>query len=164
MAEEFTPITTQEAFNNAVGKIRDEARDRAMKKYEGWTSPEDFQKAVDASSKQIDELTKQLEESTKKYADMNKTVAELTAKNHSYEIGKIKRDVAHDVGLDWGLADRLSGETEEDIRKDAEAFAQLVGKSKGAIPLAGNTDPVVTGQTNTIAAMKTMLQNLKGDN
>ena len=43
--------------------------------------------------------------------------------------------IAHEKGLPYELAERLSGETEQDIAADAEKLAQFVGSQKPAAPL-----------------------------
>lgn len=102
------------------------------KQYEGWLSPEDY------NAKNAD-LAKQLE--------ANKTtIADLTAKAKAYE-----------SGIPYELAGKLSGDTEEEIKKDAETLAKFV-KNQQPQPLA-NTEH---GHTNgKDAAYKSLLADLK---
>lgn len=111
MAEEFKVIETQEAFDAAI-KDRLERQRKTVtadvtKQYAGYISPEDAQKSAD------------------KIAELTKQISELTAKNTAYELGAMKSKIAHETGLPYQLADRLTGTTEDEIRKDAEALAQL---------------------------------------
>ena len=48
-------------------------------------------------------------------------VAELNTRCQTYETDALKTRVAHEVGLPFDLAGRLTGSKEEDIRKDAHA-------------------------------------------
>ena len=62
-------------------------------------------------------------------------VAALNAKIASYELQGLKHQIAHDNGLPYELAGRLKGETEEEIKADAESLKQFVGQqSKAAAP------------------------------
>ena len=132
---DFKPIETQEAFDAAVADVK--------KQYEGWLSPEDY------NAKNAD-LVKQLE--------ANKTtIADLTAKAKAYESGALKMRIAHENGIPYELAGKLSGDTEEEIKKDAETLAKFV-KNQQPQPLA-NTEH---GHTNgKDAAYKSLLADLK---
>lgn len=99
---EFTPITTQADFDAAVQEAVDAAVTAKAAEFEGWISPEDHQKALDA----------------------------LTAENKSCLLKAYKTKAALMAGLPEELAERLTGDTEEDIAKDAEKLAALT-KSKG---------------------------------
>ena len=115
---EFKPIETQEALDaiikDRIERAKKSAADETAKKYEGYLSPDDVKKHTD----QITVLTDKLKESETKIAD-------LTAKNSAYEIASVKTKIAHEVGLPYELADRLSGTTEEEIRKDADALSKF---------------------------------------
>lgn len=132
---DFKPIETQEAFDAAVADVK--------KQYEGWLSPEDY-------NAKTSDLTKQLE--------ANKTtIADLTAKTQAYESGALKMRIAHENGIPYELAGKLSGDTEEEIKKDAETLAKFV-KNQQPQPLA-NTEH---GHTNgKDAAYKSLLADLK---
>lgn len=56
-----------------------------------------------------------------------KRVAELEALEQSRSEGKRKEEVAKKVGLDPELADRLRGETEDELEADARAMVTLMG-------------------------------------
>ena len=99
---EFTPITTQADFDAAVQPLIDAAVTAKAAEFEGWISPEDHQKALD----------------------------DLTAENKSSLLKAYKTKAALMAGLPEELAERLNGDTEEDIAKDAEQLAALT-KSKG---------------------------------
>ena len=132
---DFKPIETQEAFDAAVADVK--------KQYEGWLSPEDY------NAKTAD-LAKQLN-------DSKTTIADLTAKAKAYESNSLKMRIAHENGIPYELAGKLSGETEEEIKKDAETLAKFV-KNQQPQPLA-NTEH---GHTNgKDAAYKSLLADLK---
>lgn len=122
MAEEFTPIETQEQFDAAIK----DRMDRITKKYEGYTSPADLNKIKAEYERQITDLTNDAAEKAKKYADYDKQIADRDAKLKSYETASVKTRIAHETGLPYELASRLSGETEDDIRKDAESLKSVL--------------------------------------
>ncbi len=115
---EFKPIETQEALDaiikDRIERAKKSAADETAKKYEGWLSPDDVKQHTD----HIASLTEKLKESDTKIAD-------LTARNSAYEIASVKTKVAHEAGLPYELAERLSGSTEEEIRKDAGVLARF---------------------------------------
>lgn len=99
---EFTPITTQADFDAAVQPLIDAAVTAKAAEFEGWISPEDHQKALD----------------------------DLTSTHKSAMLKCYREKAAFTAGLPAELAERLTGDTEEDIAKDAEKLAMLT-KSKG---------------------------------
>lgn len=84
----------------------------------------------------------------------------LQAKVTGFEVGALRQRIAKEKGIPDEMADRITGETEADIRKDAEAVAKLVKKIKGPPPLFSpegkNPDPKT-------AAMRNMLSELRGE-
>ena len=65
---------------------------------------------------------------------------------------------AREKGIPAEMADRLSGETEEDIRKDADTMAGLINTIKGPAPLFDGEKKV----SGTDAALKQMLHDMEG--
>ena len=75
-----------------------EAVKAAEMKYAGWISPEDHQKAIDT----------------------------LSAEKKSSELALLRLKTASETGLPSELADRLTGSSEEELKKDAEKLASLI--------------------------------------
>lgn len=141
---EFKPIETQEALD-AVIRDRLERQKKTVtaevaKQYEGWVSPEDAKKSAD----QIAALTAKISESETKIAD-------LTAKNSAYEISSVKMKVAHETGLPYELADRLSGTTEEEIRKDADALSKFAMHPQATPDFSPEAPPAATADAAYLA-------------
>lgn len=158
---DFTPITTQEQFEAAIKDRINREKDTVSKKYEGYTSPDDLKKVKDDYAKQIADLTKAAEDNAKKYADYDKKIAEKDAKIKSYESASVKTRIAHETGLPYELAGRLSGDTEDDIKKDAENLVKLIGKGKSA-PLADpEGDAGKAGSKD--AGLRALAKSLKGE-
>lgn len=159
MAEEFKPITTQEEFDAAIsGRLNRQKETLAAQ----WnTEREKLAGKVTEYEKQIGTLNQSIEDSAQKYADQGKTLAQLQAQVKGYETASLKARIAHETGLPFELASRLSGEKEDDIRADAQALAKLVTKP-AAPPLAytdrEEKDPTRAGLIDALHNM-----NLKGD-
>ena len=150
---EFKPIETQEALD-AIIKERLERQKKSVteeikKQYEGWTSPEDSKKF----SEQLDSLRSKLSESEAK-------VAELSAQNSAYEISSVKMKIAHETGIPYELAERLSGSNEEEIRKDAETLAKFAQPPQ-ATPSFSGESPVAGSAAD--AAFKALAHDLNNN-
>lgn len=153
---DFKPITTQEEFDAAIGDRIKRERESMAKKYGDY---DDLKKRVADQETQIGTLTKERDDNAKKYAGYDKTVADLQAQVKGYEASSVKMRIAHETGIPYEMAARLSGETEEDIRKDAAILARFVSKGKYTGPLKGDGPD---GESAERASMRQMLQNLKG--
>lgn len=153
---DFKPITTQEEFDAAIGEHIKRERESMAKKYGDY---DDLRKRVADQETQIGALTRERDDNAKKYAGYDKTVADLQAQVKGYETSSVKMRIAHENGIPYEMAARLSGETEEDIRKDAAVMARFVTKGKYTGPLKGDGPE---GESAERASMRQMLQNLKG--
>ena len=78
-----------------------------------------------------------------------------------YETSSVKMRIAHENGIPYELAERLSGDDEEAIKKDAESMAKFLKASGRRAPLA-STEPE-GGVDEKREAMKKMLTGLKGE-
>ena len=137
----YEPIETQET-NDAAIKSRIERNTKTVteevtKKYEGYISPED---------------------ASKQTADLNKQIKDLTAKNKAYETASVKTRIAREYNIPYELADRLSGETEDDIKKDAEKLSAFVGR-KNTAPLFD----IDSGSEKDDSSYKNLLKSIRKD-
>ena len=150
---EFKTIETQEEFDAAIKARLDRntktVTDEVRKSYEGYISPDEAIKLTE----QVDSLTKALTEK-------ETAITDLTAKNKAYETASVKARIAHEKGLPYELAERLSGETEKDIAADAEKLAQFVGSQKPAAPLYSPQGAGTAAASGTDAALMAMLGEL----
>ena len=111
---------------------------------------------TDEAERHFKKLAKfEQEEAKRKEAEMteieraNKHAQELESKVKQLEINKLQYDVAAKVGLDSRLADRLKGETLEEMEADAKYILESLPKQKSA-PNTGTTSPggnATTGET-----------------
>lgn len=155
---EFTPIQTQDELNAIIKDRLERERNSVTKQFANWISPEDNAKIVADYQKQIEDIKASHSEDSKKIED-------LTAQVKSYETANLKNKVAHEMGLPYGMASRITGETEEDIRKDAESLKDLIGATKHQAPQA-TVEPRLTQNPEKLiqnAAYRQLLSSIKKD-
>lgn len=140
MAEAFTPITTQEQLNDIITERlkRDREAQKKKIKEEGWLSPEDAKKATDKLQETVDKLTKEAETA-------RTTIAGHEASIKRYQAAELRSKIADEVGLDRRLIDRIKGDTEADIRKDAEGLKSLFGSAGSSVDPMASTEPSGNG-------------------
>ena len=152
MSETFKPIETQEELDAIIEKRLKREREVTTKRFDGWISPEDHQKAIDSANKALDDYKEA-------HKGDEQTIADLTAKNKAYETASLKSRIAHEVGLSYDWISRISGEDEESIRSDAESLKKLVGTGAPLPtknPESGeNLDPSKTAFRSVLSAIKT---------
>lgn len=157
---DFVKIETQEEFDKRIADRIQRERKSVEEKYADY---EKIKKEHDSFMTQIDDLNKLVSESKTKAEESAKTINELSSKCKAYETSSVKMRTALDVGLPYQMAERLSGETEEDIRKDAESLKEMMGSPK---PVEPSADPYenVGSSDDKKAAMKDLLNNMKKTN
>ena len=153
--EGFKPIETQEELDNIIKERLKRERETTQKRYDGWISPEDHQKAIDDANKAFDDFKKAHESD-------EQTIADLTAKNKAYETAALKSRIAREVGLSYEWTDRIDGEDEDSIRKDAESLKKLVGN--GSKPLPTKNTEAGENYDKSSAALRAVLNGIKTQN
>ena len=113
-------------------KLRREAQ-ALRKKLEGFEKAE--QEKADAQLSEVEKLRKQL--------------AQIAQEKAALERATLQRQAAEKIGLPPAFADRLRGETLEDLEKDAKAILEALPKA--AQPKVNTTNPGAnaTGQGET---------------
>lgn len=134
MAEEFTPIETQEAFETVIAERLEAARVEERGKFSDY-----------------EEIKGQL-------ATANETNAKLSSENAKLKIDAMKRRVADETGLPIALAKRLTGDDEAAMRADAEDLLKSI-KPKVKTPPMRNPD----AKPSADDAFKRLLAGLKND-
>ena len=158
---DFTPITTQEQFDAAIGERLKRERETVAKKYGDY---DDLKGKVADYERQIGDLTREAAEKAKTYAGYESTLAELNAKVKGYETSSVKMRIAHELGIPYELADRLSGDNEGDIRRDAESLSKILARPNNQPAPLRSHEPAGGGDSKTAAlrALTTQLTS-KGD-
>lgn len=157
---EFTPINTQAEFDAAIA----DRLKRSEEKYkQRLADHDDLANKVREYKNQIGELTRSMEEASKKLKGHQDEVAGLQAQIKNYESRSVKTRIAHEVGIPYELADRLAGDTEDDIRRDAEAMKPYLSGRSQAAPLASSEPSPKKGGSGAgtqEAAMMALAQSL----
>lgn len=130
---EFTPINTQEEFDAAVAERYGD----------------------------VGNLQAQVEALTGERDGHAATIAGLQKEINGYKLSNLKQQIAREKGIPAEMADRLTGETEKDIRTDADTMAGLLRSVRGADPTANNEQPAEG--SNTRAGLREMLRRMKGE-
>lgn len=167
---EFKPINTQEEFDTVI-KARLERERAKYADYDDIKAKaaqfDGVQTKLTAATAEIDKLKGEAKAAADKLASHDKTVADLTDRATKAERSLLRRKVAEDAKLPPFLADRLTGETEEDLRKDAEALAKYV-QIPTPTPLATIERPYTPGSPEAKEAaindaFRGVLQTMRGD-
>lgn len=154
---DFTPITTQEEFDAAIkDRLTRDREAQAKKTAEKYADYEELKTKTAEYEKQIAGFTEQL----KGVEEKDKKIAELEGSVKKYETSALKTKIAHEAGLDYSLATRLSGETEDEIRADAKSLSETIGKMKASAAPAKSTEPA-GGAGKTNAGYQALLSSLK---
>lgn len=143
MAEEFEPITSQEALDSLItARIEENTKtvtESVTKQFEGYISPDDL---------------------AAKTGELKNTISDLTTKNKAYENSNLKLKAAHEFGIPFELSDRISGDDEKAIREDAERLSKFLAPKNAAPNFDPETPPA---KNSTDAALRKTLEKLKGE-
>lgn len=152
---DFTPITTQEEFDQRIGDRLKRERESIESKYGDY---EDLKTKNSEKDTRIGELEKQLQDAKKEYEN---SLKEKDDKIKGYESDSVKTRIAREMGLSFEAIDLLTGEDEEAIKKSANVLKAYVEKAKGPAP---SFQPDGEGAGNgKDAGYKSMLAKLKGE-
>ena len=119
--------------------------------------PKDYDD-IKIDNKTLKDTVATLETSLKGFEGFEDKLAEKDNKIKEYETTNLKYRIANESGIPLELASKLTGETEEDLKKDAETLSSFITK-KQTLPLR-TTEPKVDDE---MAPYKEILSNLKLD-
>lgn len=144
---DFTPITSQEEFDKMIQKRLAQKEREVSEQFKDYLSP-DKAAAIKADyEKQLQDVKESVKDAQEKLKSNDSTVAELTKRATDAEKTLLKNKIAYENKLPLELANRLVGETEADLAKDAETLAALL-KPTSAPPLRTNEVAKTTGTNN----------------
>lgn len=129
MADSFTPINTQEEFDNAIKARLERERATISKKYEGY---DQMKTDYETLSKEKESWQKTEKEKSDKIAELEKQLTEANTKVSSLELEDLRTQVAIEKGLPMSLRGRLNGTTKEDLEKDADSLAGIFKEKNNA--------------------------------
>lgn len=136
---DFKVIETQEDFDKAIQKRLEQKDREAAEKYKDYLSPDEVAALKGDHEKALQAALDQVNAAKEKAAGYDQTIEELTQKAASAERALLKSQIANETGVPLELADRLQGETAEELKKDAEKVAGFLAP-KNAPPLR-TTEP-----------------------
>lgn len=149
---EFKPIETQEELDRIIKDRLDRQKEVILKNYENY----------DSLKAQVGELTKSLNDANatiESKKDLEKTIEELTGKVKTHELNSLKMKYALENGIPYNLASRISGDSEETIKADAENLSNFFKLQTPPPPLK-TTEKTVDSK---VEAYKNLLNGIKGD-
>ena len=125
---------------------------------------------TEESAGELEKLKAEEEELKNKIEDLNSSLSEqeslkerlqtLMQDNKHYKVAELKQKVAKKEGIPLSIANRLQGEDEEALRKDAETLAKALEESQPTLPL-GSTEPNDVDNEN--AKYENLIQAIRPD-
>lgn len=149
---EFTKIETQEQLDAIISDRIKRERATISKQYEGYLSPEA------AAEKYKSYLSPEAEIVKYKGYLSPEDAAKKDATIKGYETSSVKMRIAHEIGIPFELAERLSGDDEAAIRKDAETISKFLSNPQNRADPLANTESAVHGKDD--AAYRKMAASL----
>jgi len=156
---------TQEEVNGLIKDRLDRAEKKWQEKYANYYSAEDVASKTEELQKQITELGNSLNVANDKanadseeISKRDQTIADLEAKAKKYETDSVKIRIALENGLPFELANKLNGDTEEELKADAQKMASFM-RPTTSMPLR---NPEANAEVDgVLAAFKQLNPNLK---
>lgn len=143
---DFTPINTQEEFNAAIADRLKRERENAVKPYADYA-----------------QIKTDLGAAQKTLGERDSTIADLNTQLKSARSDLAKTRIALEKHLPMELAIRLNGETEDELRSDADSLSQLLGSRRTVEPgRSTEKDSIIGGKTGRFdtASLREVLNNM----
>lgn len=120
---------TQEELNSIVSERLNKEKDKFSAQISQLEAKNtEYESTIANIKSQIQALNDELATKKQEIDEKDKTL-------RNYAAQAVKVRIANELGLPYELAQRLSGETEEEIRKDADTIRSMLGKIAPAQPL-----------------------------
>ena len=118
---EFTPIETQEQFDQMVKDRVERAKKSAAKEFETQLKDlEQLKESVTAKETEIGTLKSKIAEMEAEKKTNGESYNSMQKELSQVKLSALKQRIAIDAGIPLEMADRLNGEDEESIKEDAE--------------------------------------------
>lgn len=150
MSEEFKAITTQKEFDDRI-------KDRLEQQERKYSDYEEIKNKNTKLEQEIGTLKTTNAELSKNAEDYDKNLSEKDAKISGYEKSNLRTKIALEKGLPYDLADRLVGDDETSIQKDADRLASFIKNNEPPAPLKSSEPPLGDGKDG---AYKSLIENL----
>lgn len=145
---EFTPIETQEQFDKMIANRLERAENKIRAEYADY----------DAIKAANEKLTTDFEALKAENDGSKATIADLNTKIAGLETSQLRTRIGLEHNIPLEMISRLAGNTEEEIKADAEAMAKFVTSPMGA-PLRTNEQQPTDDKT---MALKDLQKSLFG--
>lgn len=103
--------------------------------------PADDYEKLKTTNESLQDQLQQLQDTLDEKETALNGVDDIKQELQKYKIKNLKTSIAVEAGIPLELAGRLSGETEDELKADAETLAGLV-KTKQTLPLKSTEPPV----------------------
>lgn len=152
--QEFKAITTQEEFDNAVKNRLKREKEKYEAEIEKYSDYEELKQQNNALQQQLDEYSQSKQ-------NFENQINDLQSEVKNYKSKQLKTDIALEYNIPKNLADRLQGEDEESLRKDAESISAIFAQNEPLSPLKSSEPQEID---NTEVAYKNLANDLfKGE-
>ena len=125
---EFKVIESQEEFDARIKDRIERAKEKAIEDYKI-----EIKKTIDDLKSENSNLKNEVagyKESLEEVKGKDETIKGLNEKISAFERAEVKRNIALEYGLPFRLADKISGDDEDTMKKDAEVMAKYFSDSK----------------------------------
>ena len=131
------PINNQDELNKVISEriAREKGKLDALEE-----SNAALKTQLEEANSQISILSENSRQFEKSKLDLEGQISDLNAKIKGYEINSVKMKVALEANLPYTFAERLRGESEEEIRQDAMELAGLL-KPRDLPPTRSQEEP-----------------------
>src|SRR5690625_2327814 len=140
--------------------LEDDVVDKVMAEYgksiQELKPAQEKLESVQSEKASLEKQLNELQQTLSSKDEELKTIEDLKNQVETYKVNELKTNIAIQAGIPLESAGRLSGETEEEIKADAEKIAGFVNK-KQPLPLKPTEPPV----DDKDAGLKQMLKNMK---
>lgn len=150
----FKAIETQEELDQIIQGRLDRQKESLVKQYSDYDQLKEQNTML---TKENTSLKSTISGNKEKYGVYDKNIDDLNSKIKGFETANLRTKVALDNGLPYDLADRLVGDNEDDLKKDAERLAGFV-KQGNPVPPLKDSEPNPSSDENN--AYKNMINNL----
>lgn len=153
---EFKAITTQEELDKIIADRLKRQKENILKEYADY---EQVKKERDSFQNELIELKKSAETFNTEKENHSKEIDALNTKIKGYELNSMRMKIALENNIPYSLADRLKGDDEESLIKDAKSLSEFVSKNKAVAPLK-SSEPKIDIKD---ASYKKLLGNIEGE-
>lgn len=149
---EFTPIMTQEDFDKAIQKRLAQKEREVAEQFKDFLSPQAQSALKEEYENKLTKAGEDLKAAQDKIKSHTDTVSDLTKRAETAESRLLKSKIAYEHKLPLELADRLVGDTKEDLDKDAETLAELMRETQAGLMKPSATAPLHTNEVRSTTA------------